>query len=164
MKKQQYIYYSNEVKTSKYSLILLVILSYILGLELFLATSEVDAHIEAPQIQAETSQKQVVEVQIITTSDYEALKKKELHLANLRTCESGNNDFAVGDAGKSVGPYQWQKATLEDKLGYTVTYQEYYDLVTNYKFIYDLTYKTYYEDGEWWRWYNCSIKLGYKKI
>lgn len=161
MKKQQYIYYSNQAPTSKFTLLGLVFFAGILGLELFLAASEVDAHTEVPQIQTETSQKQAVEVQIITTTEYQALQQKHVHLANLRTCESENYDYAVGDGGKSIGPFQWQKPTLEDKLGYQVTYQEYYDLVTDYEFIYDLTYKTYYEDGEWWRWYNCSVKLGY---
>lgn len=159
--KNQYIFYSNKVKTSKYSLALLVIFANIVTMELFLVASEVNSYEEIPQIQAESSQKRARIVQIITTEEYEAEQQKHAHLANLRTCESQNNDFAVGDGGKSIGPFQWQKPTLEDKLGRAVSYDEYYALVTDYEFIYDLTYKTYYEDGEWWRWYNCSVKLGY---
>lgn len=106
------------------------------------------------------------EVQIITTTEWEKMQAKEKfrqeHLAKLRYCESSNDDGAIGDAGESLGPYQWQKPTLEDKLGRKVTNKEWILLATDYEFIHELTYKTYFEDGEWWRWYNCSIKLGYQ--
>lgn len=104
-------------------------------------------------------------VKIITTQEWEAQQAEEQwkqnHLAKLRKCESGGDDGIIGDAGESVGPYQWQKTTLEDKIGRKVTNKEWLMMVTDYEFIHELTYKTYFEDGEWWRWYNCSVALGY---
>lgn len=98
-------------------------------------------------------------VQIITTQEYEKEQHRQSVLAQLRHCESGNNDFAVGDGGASIGSYQWQKETLEHKLGRKMTYDEYYAYVTDYERIHALTYKTYFEDGETWRWKNCTLKI-----
>lgn len=123
--------------------------------------TKAEAAVEVPEVQIIEEIPKIV--LIITTEEYNKEQERQQHLADLRTCESQNNDYIFGDSGKSVGPYQWQKATLEAKLGRPVTYDEWVSLATDYEFIHGLTYTTYYEDGEWWRWYNCSIKLGYEK-
>ena len=105
------------------------------------------------------------EVRIITTQEFESQQVKENwrqeHLAKLRQCESFGDDGIIGDQGDSVGPYQWQKPTLEDKLGRKITNKEWLLMATDYEFIHELTYQTYFEDGEWWRWKNCSARFNY---
>ena len=147
---------------------ILIILMIIPSLSIFYYLNNNITYTYQAEASVEKDIKKGMEVMIITTSEYEKEKSKEdfkqAHLAKLRQCESKGDDGIIGDAGKSVGPYQWQKATLEEKLGRKVTNKEWLQLATDYEFIHKLTYKTYFEDGEWWRWYNCSIKLGYKKI
>lgn len=105
------------------------------------------------------------EVRIITTQEYEKQQAfenwRQDHLAKLRQCESFGDDGIIGDAGESVGPYQWQKPTLEDKLGRKITNKEWLMLATDYEFIHELTYEVYFEQGEWWRWLNCSNRFNY---
>lgn len=154
--------------TNWYTLIGLAAISFLSGTSFFALSQESHYFYEAEASESIPSrQNQAVEVQIITTTEYQAIKDKEdyrqAHLAKLRRCESFGDDGIIGDSGESVGPYQWQKATLEDKLGRKVTNKEWLMLATDYEFIHDLTYKTYFEDGEWWRWYNCSVELGYNK-
>ena len=156
----------NRYNTNWNALLILAAISFLSGTTFYALSQESEYIYYAEASESSPGrQNQAKIVQIITNTEYEAIQSKEAqkqaHLAKLRTCESQNDDGAIGDAGKSVGPYQWQKATLEDKLGRKVTNKEWLELATDYEFIHELTYKTYFEDGEWWRWYNCSVKLGY---
>lgn len=91
------------------------------------------------------------------------LRKREQQrnefLDKLRWCESRNKDRAVGDGGASIGPFQFQKPTLEDYLGYKVSYQEYYSIVTDIEKIRPITYDIYFNKGETWRWKICRDKI-----
>ncbi len=155
MKQNKFIEYNNQAPTAWNTLIVLIAGFAILLTYTYTYAKETEYVLEQKPIQ----QKEARVVQIITTSEYEKEKEKQAFLADLRECESSNYDHAIGDGGDSVGSYQWQKPTLEDKLGRSLTYNEYYEIVTDYERIHDLTYKTYFEDGERWRWYNCTIKI-----
>lgn len=141
------IQYNNKVKTSRYTLTLLVITSLLLINHIAHA-----ATFETPEIHDYSVSRALLE-------EKAEERRQESFLAELRVCESSFNDYAVGDNGESLGPYQWQKPTLEDKLGREVTDQEYRDIVTDYETIHELTKKTYFEDGEYWRWLNCHNKI-----
>lgn len=104
------------------------------------------------------------EIQIITTAEFAVQEEKREILAELRECESNGYNRASGDGGASNGPFQWQKPTFEDKIGRKVSYSYYYEYVTDYERIYKLTEETFFDDGEWWRWTNCSYKIGYVSI
>lgn len=157
----------NRYNTSWNTLMFLVGMAFITGTSIYaLSLESQQMYIAEASETTQNEPKQPRIVQIMSSKEYDAIEAKEsrrqAHLAKLRQCESFGDDGIIGDQGASVGPYQWQKATLEDKLGRKVTNKEWLLLATDYEFIHDLTYKTYFEDGEWWRWYNCSVKLGYK--
>jgi hypothetical protein len=161
------IKFNNQVQTSWITLFWLLLGTFFLGL--YLATVAVDNfilinNVEAAQIHPETSQNQVVgrEIQIITTSEYNAEKARKQVILDLMQCESSGKTHAVGDNGDSIGYFQWQKPTFDEKIGYETTYQFYYDYVTDYDKISKLTYEVFFDQGEWWRWENCSYKIGYK--
>jgi len=158
MEEKQFIFYDNTAPTAWLTLLLLAIGSVLL-------INHLQAEINAYELESQTVQetkeerKPETEVRIVTTQEVEREEAKQAFLADLRHCESSGYDNAIGDGGASIGPYQWQKPTLEDKLGTTMSYNEYYAIVTNYDRIHKLTYETYFEDGEWWRWYNCTNHL-----
>lgn len=161
--KKKLIGLDNRYNTSWVALLVLASSAFITG------TVFTTLHLENQMVYVAEAKEEVKPepqvVQIITTTEWNKIQEKETwrqeHLAKLRKCESFGDDGIIGDNGASVGPYQWQKATLEDKIGRKVTNKEWLLMVTDYEFIHELTYKTYFEDGEWWRWYNCSVKLGY---
>lgn len=158
----KFISFNNQAPTAWNTLIVLIAGFAILLTYTYTYAKENEYVLESQTKPAETAEikrEAPKTVQIITTTEYEAEKTKQAFLADLRECESTNYDHAIGDSGDSVGSYQWQKPTLEDKLGRKLTYNEYYDIATNYEEIHALTYKTYFEDGERWRWYNCTIKI-----
>lgn len=88
------------------------------------------------------------------------LRENRLDLLDkLLSCESGGQQFIEGDGGKSIGYYQWQHETLEDILGYKMSYEEYYSIVTDYEQIHKITYMTIFQKDESWRWRNCWNKI-----
>ena len=88
------------------------------------------------------------------------LRENRLDLLDkLLSCESGGQQFIEGDGGKSIGYYQWQHGTLEDILGYKMSYEEYYSIVTDYEQIHKITYMTIFQKDESWRWRNCWNKI-----
>jgi len=161
------IKFNNNVQTSWITLFWLVIASVFVGL--YLLTAAVDNFIlinevEAYQTDPETSQNQDLGqvVQIITTTEHNAEMARKQTILDLMGCESTGKKHAVGDNGDSIGYFQWQKPTFDEKIGYETTYQYYYDYVTNYDKISKLTYEVFFEQDEWWRWENCSYKIEYK--
>lgn len=157
--KNKYVSYNNKVPTAYQTLIVLAGFSFIVGTYIFTYAKETEYVLEQKAF-AETARiEPAKEVKIITTSEFEKEEARQEFLADLRQCESRGDDYAIGDGGNSLGAYQWQKATLEDKLGRTLTYDEYYSYVTDYDRIHALTYKTYFKDGESWRWKNCTLKI-----
>lgn len=161
------IKYNNNVQTSWITLMWLVIGFTMLMLHV--ATVAVDNfilinEIEAAYIQPETSQNQDLghPIQIITTTEHNAKMARKQVILDLMECESDGKTHAVGDNGDSIGYFQWQKPTFDEKIGYKTTYQFYYNYVTDYDKISKLTYEVFFEQDEWWRWYNCSYKIGYK--
>lgn len=159
MKQNKLISYNNNAPTAWNTLIVLVAGFAILLTYTYTYAKEIEYVLETHAVQETAKKEEGRIVQIITTSEFKAEETKQAFLAELRTCESTNYDHAIGDSGASVGPYQWQKPTLEDKIGRSLTYNEYYEIATDYETIHDLTYKTYFEDGERWRWTNCTIKI-----
>ena len=162
------IKYNNQAPTAWETLIYLIGFAAIVTIYLFTSIKEHEMLILAEIAEASTSQEvqnQPVprEVRIVTTTQYEAEKTRQDWLDKLEICESEQNLYAIGDSGASVGPFQWQKPTFEEKIGKSVTYNEYYNFVTNYDKIRALTYEVFFEQDEWWRWENCSYKIGYKK-
>ena len=151
------ISFNNEAPTAYQTLIVLTAFAFIVGTYVFMYAKETEYVLEQKGIAEEPRIQK--EVKIITTSEFEKEETRQTFLADLRECESQGNNHAVGDGGDSIGSYQWQKATLEDKLGRALTYDEYYSIVTDYDRIHDLTYDTYFEDGESWRWKNCTLKI-----
>lgn len=159
MKQNKLISFNNQAPTAWNTLIVLVAGFAILLTYTYTFAKETEYVLEQATEEQETAAEAPKTVQIVTTTEYEAEQRRQAFLDDLRHCESTNYDHAIGDGGASVGPYQWQKETLEDKLGRSLSYDEYYAIATDYERIHDLTYKTYFEDGEAWRWYNCTIKL-----
>ena len=155
----KFISFNNQAPTAWNTLIVLIAGFAILLTYTYTYAKETEYVLESQTEAVEAPKTAPREVKIITTTEYEAEQTKQAFLADLRQCESEGNDHAIGDGGASVGSYQWQKTTLEDKLGRVLTYNEYYAIVTDYPVIHELTYKTYFEDGERWRWYNCTIKI-----
>ena len=157
----KFIGFNNEAPTSWLTLIVLVV-----GFTIFINNAIASEHdVQTTTVQEgteEKQEKQPKEVRIITTTEYVLQQQKAAILDDLRQCESNYDDYAVGDAGASIGPFQWQKATFEDKIGRKVTYEYYYDYVTDYDRIVVLTEKTYFDDGETWRWTNCTNKIKHK--
>lgn len=156
-----FIKYDNTAPTSWITLLALIIVFAVTFTNQF-----VEWYIEdANQAIAEMHLATVVEAAEIIPEPVVNSKEvdRQLFLKELRFCESTNNDFKAGDSGKSVGPYQWQKPTLEDKLGKKVSYDEYYSIVTNYELIHKITYYTYFVEGESWRWKNCTNKINKQK-
>lgn len=158
MKQNKLISYDRNAPTSW-----LTLLALIAGFTIFINHATANEYVlESNEVQETTEEvKEAKEVQIITTSEHALQQQKRAILADLRACESEGNNYAIGDGGASVGPFQWQKATFEDKIGRQVTYEYYYDYVTDYERIYKLTEEVYFDQGEWWRWENCSYKIGY---
>ena len=155
--KNKLISYDNDAPTAYQTLIVLAAFAFIVGTYVFTYAKEIEYVLEQEGIAEETRIPK--EVKIITTSEFEKEEARQEFLADLRECESQGNDHAVGDGGDSIGAYQWQKPTLEAKLGRAVTYDEYYSIVTDYDRIHELTYDTYFKDGESWRWKNCTLKI-----
>lgn len=154
---KKFISFNNQAPTAYQTLIVLAAFAFIVGTYVFTYAKEIEYVLEQ---EAKTEEPRIrKEVQIVTTSEFEKEENRQAFLADLRQCESQGNDHIVGDGGDSVGVYQWQKPTLEEKLGRALTYDEYYSIVTDYDRIHDLTYKTYFEDGESWRWKNCTLKI-----
>jgi len=150
--------YDKSAPTAWISLLVLVVLTItvvdsslniLLDLDTKAAAAEVAAAAQLEQIAVEKEQAEA--------------KRRELErqwfLAELRKCESTMDDFKVGDGGASIGAYQWQKPTLEDILGRKMSYAEYYAIATDYEKIHPITYHTYFERKETWRWLNCRNKI-----
>tara|TARA_R110000851_G_scaffold82401_1_gene180638 strand:+ start:605 stop:1090 length:486 start_codon:yes stop_codon:yes gene_type:complete len=158
--KNKLVSFDKEAPTAWLTLIIMVA-----GFGIFINNALANDHeLEQTTSQEETRIEEKQEgrpARIITTTEYDAQQAKAAILADLRHCESSNYDYAVGDGGASIGPFQWQKATFEDKIGHKVTYEYYYDYVTDYERIYKLTKEVFFEQDEWWRWENCSYKIGY---
>lgn len=158
----QAIGYQKNAPTSFKTLTALVVFSALLIFNLAQAQNNVESQATGFTQVAEASEKDE-EADIRTGIEQSVAQTEKARrssiLAKLRLCESTNDDFAEGDGGDSIGPYQWQKPTLEDKLGRTLSYDEYYSIVTDYETIHEITEKTYFDDGESWRWKICTRKI-----
>lgn len=172
--KKQYadklIGYDPEAPTAWITLLALVAITIVFVGETFVdyKLDVIEYELSAQEARAATLEKEAEAAREEARKAYEAeleAQRKEQRrqgiLAELRNCESDGYDHAIGDGGDSVGPYQWQKPTLEHKLGRSLTYDEYYAIATDYDTIHELTYKTYFEDGETWRWKRCTKIIGY---
>jgi len=161
MKQNKLISFDNEAPTAWLTLIIMVV-----AFGIFINHAIANEHVlETTTIETAKRNEQKEEgrpVQIITTTEYALQQEKKAILADLRACESQCNDYAIGDGGASVGPFQWQQATFEDKIGRKVTYEYYYDYVTDYDRIYKLTEEVYFDQGETHRWFNCTNKIKHK--
>jgi len=158
--------YDKDAPTAWFTLFILIVLVTLFIGETFISfkIEQLQHEISATKARAATLEEETEaakQAKIIEIETVQEERRRQLFLSELRHCESEGDDFAVGDGGDSVGPYQWQKETLEDKLGRKVSREEYISIVTDIDTIHDLTYKTYFEDGEWWRWENCSYKLNH---
>jgi hypothetical protein len=161
MKQNKLISYDKNAPTSWLTLILLVAGFTIFINQAIASEHELEATTKIEETRSEEKQEGRT-AQIITTTEYALQQQKAAILADLRACESEGNDYAIGDGGASVGPFQWQKSTFEDKIGRKVTYEYYYDYVTDYERIYKLTEEVYFDQGETHRWFNCTNKIKHK--
>lgn len=161
MKQNKLISFNNEAPTAWLTLIIMVVAFLI-----FINNALANEHeLEQTTIKEETRSEEEKEgrpARIITTTEYALQQQKASILDDLRQCESQYNDYAIGDGGASIGPFQWQKPTFEDKIGRKVTYEYYYDYVTDYERIYKLTEEVYFDQGETYRWTNCTNKIKHK--
>lgn len=164
MKQNKFIEYNNNAPTAWNTIIVLIGLAAILLTFTYTYAKETEYVLATHKIQEGTSaeRKEGKVVQIVTETEWRLEQEKKAILANIRHCESRGNNHAIGDGGASVGPFQWQKATFEDKIGKLVTYEYYYDYVTDYDRIYKLTEEVYFEQGETYRWYNCTNNIKHK--
>lgn len=162
MKQNKFIAYNNSAPTAWNTIMVLIGAAAILLTFTYTFAKETEYVLATNKIQEATADQRKEErqvVQIITTTEWELEQQKAAILAEIRHCESRGNNHAIGDDGASVGPFQWQKATFEDKIGKLVTYEYYYDYVTDYDRIYKLTEEVYFEQGETWRWTNCTNNI-----
>ena len=161
MKQNKFIAYDNAAPTAWNTIIVLAGAVAILLTFTYTYAKETEYVLATHQIQEGTTdeRQEGQVVQIITTEEWEIEQQRAAILADLRHCESRGNNHAIGDGGASVGPFQWQKATFEDKIGKLVTYEYYYDYVTDYDRIYKLTEEVYFDQGETWRWFNCTNNI-----
>jgi hypothetical protein len=161
MKHNKSISFDNEAPTAWLTLIIMVV-----AFTVFINNALAFEHeLEQTTIEEEARSEEKQEgrpARIITTTEHALEQQKAAILDDLRACESQYNDSAVGDSGASIGPFQWQKATFEDKIGHKVTFDYYYDYVTDYERIVVLTEEVYFEQGETWRWKNCTNKIKHK--
>lgn len=158
MKQNKFIAYDNSAPTAWNTIMVLIGAAAILLTFTYTYAKETEYVLATHQIQErETEERKVV--QIITETEWRLEQEKAAILADIRHCESRGNNHAIGDGGASVGPFQWQKATFEDKIGKSVTYEYYYDYVTDYDRIYKLTEEVYFDQGETWRWFNCTNNI-----
>lgn len=158
--------YDPEAPTAWITLLGLVVITMLFVGETFVdyKLDVIEYELSAQEARAATLEKEAEAAREAYKIELEAERKEQVRqgiLAELRDCESEGYDYAIGDGGDSVGPYQWQKPTLEHKLGRLLTYDEYYAIATDYDTIHELTYKTYFEDGETWRWKRCTQLIGY---
>ena len=159
----RFISFNNNAPTAWNTLIVLIAAMAIFATYTYVCAQEIKYVATQSEVEEARSEEKEArkEVQIITTAEFAVQEEKRAILAELRECESNGYNLASGDNGASNGPFQWQKPTFEDKIGREVSYSYYYEYVTDYERIYKLTEETFFDDGEWWRWENCSYKIGY---
>lgn len=144
--------YDNNAPTARFTLLFLgVALVAFLHLVYVPTIDIAEAHVEDPAAQ---------EARLL---ELKREAHRQAYLAELRFCESSNDNDAVGDGGASNGPYQVQETTLEDWLGKKVSTAEYYSIVTDLDAIHPIVYEAYFEKGESWRWKICTKKINAKR-
>jgi hypothetical protein len=157
--------YNQKIKTSWYTLAHLTVFTFIVGV--YLVTSILnDTQIVHTQIVEASEPIEIAKpkvVQIITDTEYKKQQEPEIFLDKLYICESRGEQYAVGDGGDSLGWYQWQYESLQDVMGQKITVEEYHRIAYNFEESRRWAKKAIFEDGQWWRWFNCTNKINNEK-